>query len=199
MKANYRHYTLFVLAFLAFVATGLGYSYVRSQIFTQAVKAAELAKQVDVLEQKKKHEYDATTTYSRRPDQPALLTKYLISKEKVVDFIELIENIGTETSTEIDLTGIDSPEITKTAAVEANYSHMKAHIQIDGTWPNVLRAIALLEKIPYSVGYDNVSVSQEGEGDSSELSSKPATTTPATKRPTKKWHVTMDVKSLIIP
>src|SRR3954462_5984814 len=97
MYANRRHYILFILALIALAVSILGFVFLRQQIYHQAVLSADLIKQVASMEEEEKHERDINNVYAKLNAEKVVLKNAVVTKEGVVDFIEIFEKIGTDT------------------------------------------------------------------------------------------------------
>lgn len=195
MYANHRHYTLFVISFITFVVTVLGFAYIRNLVYTQSIQASQVTQEIKVIEEKRQHEQEVASAYSKFADEKNLLTSFIVPKDKVVDFIEAVEKIGADTSTKLELSGIDTQDLPKTLSTNPlnNFAHLKAHVTAVGTWPNIMRAITLLEHMHYSITFDNIHM----DVDNAPTPTDEASTTPKTK--VKNWSLSLDLKVLISP
>lgn len=196
MYANHRHFILLTLAFITFVVTTLGYAYVRSRIYTQAMNADQLAKENAVMEERNKHELEVTKVYDKLSDENASLTKHLVTQEKVVEFIEALEAMGSIASSTVELTAITPEEIIKTNKIENNYSHLKAHLEAAGQWSNLMRTLTLLENSPYSIVYDNIKLYADA---APEVVNPNDPNAQKQVRRQNNWRLTMDLKALVAP
>ncbi len=200
MHANHRHYILFIVAFVTFVVTALGYAYMREKVYTQAVTAANIIKEVKQLQDEKKHEQEVASAYSQFADDKALISGYVLSPDDVVHFIEAVEKIGVDTSTGIELSGIETQDVVRnsTNAGQLLFPHIKAHAAGRGTWANSMRALSLIEHLPYAVSFDNIHISVDGTGSGSpDLQTGPVGTT--TKSHANNWAISLDVRALGTP
>ncbi len=198
MYANHRHYILFTLAFVTFIVTALGYAYMRQRVYQQAVRSAELTKQVKLMEDKKKHDMDITKASSKLSEEQDIINSYIVPKDKIVDFIEVVEKIGNETSTKLELSSIATAEIVKGKKIEDNFTTLKARIDVVGTWANVMRAFTLIENLPFSLSVSNIKLN-EGSGSAALPEAAPiGTTTKAIVKQTKTWSLAFDIKVLIL-
>jgi hypothetical protein len=184
MYANHRHYILFVVALLTFIVTTLGYAYVRSRVYEQANNSAALLVQVSQMEEQKKREQDLSSFYSKMTEEQKQISGLVLNRERVVEFIEFIERIGSDTSTELELSNIQTNQIVKTAKIQDNFTTLRARVQVKGNWPNVMRALTLIENAPYGISLNNVRLNEMG--------SVSASTT------RKVWNLDMDIKVLTL-
>lgn len=206
MYANHRHYTLFTIALLTFIVTVGGYFYIRYRVYHQAIRSSELTREAKALEDKSKHALDITKTSTKLADEQTLVNSYIVPKDKIVDFLEAVEKIGTNTGTKLELTGINTTEIVKGKKIEDNFTSMKARVDIVGTWPNVMRAFSLIENMPYSLSLSTIRLA-EGSNSSDALVAESvqdssSTSTPVVKKVAatklKLWSLAFDIRVLIL-
>jgi Tfp pilus assembly protein PilO len=152
MYTNHRHYILLIFAIITLVVTVFGFIFLRKDIYERAGVAAEIVKEVNQIDEKNKREIDIANIYDKSSGQRNLLSSFLVSKEQIVNLIESIEQIGTDTSTNLELSGIVNQEVSKDNKV----STFQSHIEVQGSWSNVMRAFILIENMPYSVSLNNI-------------------------------------------
>jgi hypothetical protein len=164
MYTNHRHYILLIFAIITLAVTIFGFIFLRKDIYSRAVASIEIAREVNQIDEKNKREMDIANIYDKSSGQRNLLASFLISKEQIVDLIESIEQIGTDTSTNLELSGIVNQELSKDNKV----STFQAHVEVLGSWGNVMRALILTENIPYGVSLNNIRLIKSGESKSPE-------------------------------
>jgi hypothetical protein len=197
MYANHKHLILLALAVLAFVAAVSGFWYVRSRIYTQAIRANELEKENLEIEKKKKHELEVRDVYTKLTDDSSNLETNLVSKDAIVEFIEVLEKIGDDTSTTVTLSGIETENIVKTARIQDNFSHVTARLSASGDWSNLMRALHMLENSQFSITYDNVQLYVDAAPEVVDPSKTASSTKPVAKQ--NFWRLTMDLRALVAP
>jgi Tfp pilus assembly protein PilO len=198
MYANHRHYILFTLALITFIVASLGFGLLHDRVYKQSIQAGELMKEVKSLEDQKSHELEVKNAYSKIKEQRDRLNSFIVSKDKIVDFIEEVEKIGTQTSTDIEFSNPVTKEIVKGKKIEDNFTTMTARIDVEGTWPNMMRALTLIENLPYSLSLNNIRINVEKSTETAEDPAKLASSTPKTPIKAKIWTMVMDVKVLIL-
>jgi hypothetical protein len=196
MYANHRHYTLFVFAIAAFVASSFCFIYMREKIYTQATRAVEITSEVKQLEDQKAHDLEVKNAYAKTAEEQTQINSYIVPKDKIVDFIETVENVGTETSSSVQLSNIVTKEIVKGKKVEDNFTSMTAHVDALGTWPSLMRVLTLVENLPYSESISNMHITTDVGAEVPEDTH--ASTTPKTAPKAKTWNMGFDIKVLIL-
>lgn len=181
MYANRRHYILLIFAVAAFAVSVLGYAFLRSRVITQAEQAVKVSKSVAEMEEKKRRELDVASVYAKSAEERRLLASYVVSKDDIVDFIESVEKIGSDTSTSLEMSGI-ADETELELAGDAVLGHFKARLEASGTWTNVMRALILVEHMPYNIILNDVRLAENTESASS------------TKAKT--WRLSLDMRVL---
>lgn len=154
MYTNRRHYTLLIVAFAAIALTAVCYAVLYRAIESQSIFAQETLKALAAEDQKKQQAGDSASIYVKTADERARLDAAVLSQEKAVGFITAVEKIGTDTGTQLELSAISDEPI----AGEGNLGYFKGHISAKGSWADVMRALSLIENMPYGISFDNVHV-----------------------------------------
>lgn len=180
------------MACVTFAVTTTGFVYLRHRVYSQAAGSAVLLRDVETTEEKKKRELDVKNVYSMFTDERMRITTFVVSKEKAVTFIEAVEKIGTDTSTEVEISGLSTIEIVKTNKIKDNFTSLRTHLEVKGKWSNVMRAFTLIENMPYSISIDTIYLSEVS--DTAQPEPVGTSTSPAVSP--KIWKLTLDIKIL---
>ncbi len=156
-KIHSSHYILLMCAILTIVTVSFGYYFIYQRSITQARNAEEAQREVVIETDKKKHEQELLKLYADTAEDRELIASYVVPGDGIVDLIEKIEHIGAESGTDFELSGISSDDLS--AAAKGKIGHIRAHIETQGPWENVMRALMLIENLPYSVSINNVEIS----------------------------------------
>lgn len=160
MNINHRHYILLIFATLAILGSATGYILMYRESVIQA-RGSALAQAEVILENNKKlHEQELTAAYADSLSDRSRLSSFLVSEDEIVEFIESVEAIGASSGAEVEISGIDTEEIA--VKDEESFGHISAHLNISGTWVNVMRALILVENMPYSVSLNNIGLFSSG-------------------------------------
>lgn len=193
MKVNHRHYILIILAIGAFILSILVYVFVYRTVISQAKKSAELSLKVSQDSERKKHEEDLQSIYDNTSSDREKIKSFLISQDKVVNFIEEIEKIGKDTDTDLSISSINAEDLSAKAEGETGY--LTAIIETKGKWQNVMRAFELIENIPYSTSLNNVRL-EAGKVIPSGLQA-PSKSSTKEKITASDWVLSVEIKALM--
>jgi hypothetical protein len=147
MKINFKHYILVPIAILSLIASSLSYLYLYNFIVKKAEAYSDTLKKVELEKERKKNEQETVKMYVDTLSDRNRLGSFFVSEDKVIEFIESVEKIGPESSTAIELSSIKVEE-----------GHFRFHSEVKGSWTNVIRALILIENLPYSMSLDNVRI-----------------------------------------
>jgi len=171
MKMNHRHFVLIIFAAITIVVVCVVYFIIYKQTIVQAnhyVSANTELVNEDSIKQK---ETDLRSVYDDTKEQRDSLISFLISEDKAVTFIEMVEKVGSDSGTKLELGSIANVE-----------DILKANVTVAGSWTNVMTALQLLENLPVSSVIYNVNLNS-----SSEL-----------EKSTKIWTMTLNIEALTI-
>ena len=108
-------------------------------------------------------------------------------------FIERMETICKETVTEVQLSGIVT-EAVEGGKSGVKFSQIKADITATGSWTNIMRALILIENLPYGVSFSDVRL----ESESSDVESLPVGGKAPVVKKVKVWRLSLDIKIVAI-
>lgn len=173
MKANHRHYILLIVSILAAIAATVGYTALYYTITYHGKESSEVMSKQAIVNEKRQNVQLVSSLYEKTADERVRIAAHIVSQDKVVDFIETVEKIGTTTSSALVISAIDITE-----------GDFKARVELEGRWENLMRSLVLLENIPYTVSLNNIRIRKEvgiGEGAKSGM-----------------WKMSLDIKTPII-
>jgi len=173
MKMNHRHYVLLLIAIVTLIAVSVGYYVIYKQTKKQANYYVSASNEIDNEHSKKQVEIDMQKIHDDTKEERLRLNELIIKEENVVKFIELIEKVGEDSNTKLELS-----TITKES------EKVKAKIIASGTWGNVMMALGMLENLPLSTVISNLHLG----------------TTVLEEKDTKKtvvWNLSVDIETLI--
>lgn len=154
MNINHRHYVLLTVAFIVLLISAASYLLLYRSVVSQARQSSQILAEVTLESNKKLHERELTATYADTLSDRTRISGFVVSEEKIVPFIESVEKIGTDSGTDLEISAIGTE---KAAAQDTTgFGHIAAHLDIKGSWSNVMRALLLVENMPYSVTVNNV-------------------------------------------
>lgn len=89
-----------------------------------------------------------------------LLDHYFLSKDNLVEFISLVEQLAKDAGVKVGLDNVGEEE-----SENSQYLNLRMNISTSGSWSDVLRYIAMLENLPYVVKLDNFILQRSLDGD----------------------------------
>jgi hypothetical protein len=192
MHTNHRHYTLLLMAIVTTVVSVCVYLILHRTIVSQAKEATRAKAEELALQHEKQYETDINKTYTNSAEERAKISSYIVSQEKILDFIEAIEGIGTTTGASLDISDLDTGNFsTQSSALSSeSIENLKIHIEIHGSWVQVMQALMLLENIPYSLSLHNIQLIRLADETSATPLDKKISKTPL-------WKASIDIKTLI--
>jgi hypothetical protein len=130
----------------------MAYFLIRNQTIVQAIHYVNANKEIaneDIVKQK---EQELQKIHRDTDDERASLLGRLIKEDKAVYFIEMVEKVGVESSTKLELGSITTSDT----------GTLKANVTVSGSWQNVMTALVLLENLPISSKISNIDLSASG-------------------------------------
>jgi hypothetical protein len=91
-----------------------------------------------------------------------LIQTYLIPDSNTVSFIEEVEGVAKQSGASVSIASISADDLTSAAV--GTIGHIQAHISINGSWSQAMRALHIIEDMPYALTIDNVSAHALGGG-----------------------------------
>lgn len=162
MKPTSHHYIALIIAFIILVVSVAGYFFINTQVRAETagtaatfVKAAE--EQAAVA-----REESASSTLSSTALARTLLQTYLIPDNNAVSFIEEVEGVAKQSGAKVSIASITADDLT--AAPAGSIGRIQAHISVNGSWPDAMRALHIIEDLPYALTIDNVTANAIGGG-----------------------------------
>ena len=153
MKPSYKHYSALGIAFAIFVASIGGYVFMYFSVNSQAVNTAQAERDVNSAQDIAAKQQGTINILKATDADRAMLSSFVLSSDQTVSFIEQIEGVSKQSGATVTLVSISSDGTT-----------LHAHINIQGQWTNVLRAMHIIENFPYSLSMDNVRLGVIGKG-----------------------------------
>lgn len=152
MHTNHRHHILLILAFFAIIGSVCAYVVLHNVIKSQSIRAHDGLHELTVTDEKKKREADTASLYAKTTLEREYLTRVVLPKENIIDFIQLLEQTAIDVGVELELSGVTDESVISPDKI----GYFKGHIEINGAWSNVMRALIMIENIPYSVAISDV-------------------------------------------
>jgi hypothetical protein len=121
-----------------------------------------------------------TSLYVDTTDSRQTVKKSVITENSIVDLIMAIEGIGSATNGKLAISSIDN-----LVAIESSTNKsVGIKIQFTGSWSSAMKALLLIENLPYPVKIERVSL-----GMSETIGATPG----------KSWTLNVDTRVLVFP
>ncbi|MDE2188804.1 MAG: hypothetical protein KGJ35_03715 [Patescibacteria group bacterium] len=159
-KLKSQHYILLFVSILTVCVAAISYNFLYHQALSKAEAAAVAEAKVasmaaTSIEEKKTAEIFATTATER-----SQLSDSMVSEGNAVPFIDSVEGIAAKSGATISLSSLSSG--TDSASSHAT---VLASVTIRGSWQNALRALELLENLPYAISMQNLNLTETNSSD----------------------------------
>ncbi len=189
MHINQKQLVLLILAVFTIIITIVVDIFFYRSIVSRAIRSSSMAKEVSLETSKKVREKELKADYKKSELERGRISTFIISQDKLVTFIEGLEEIGVTTGTEVNLSSISS--ITTSPVGE-----FRARIDISGSWDGVMKALTLVENIPYSISINNLKLNQSSDTGTGELMKVPSGTQTKTSSKNRTWKLSFDMGAL---
>lgn len=197
MKIGHKHYILLIMSILAFVVSGTAYFIMYKNIVKQGTITSKAHAELQYQNEMKKHEEDLVELYNNSEKDRQNINSIIISEDKIVDFIEAVENIGKQSGTDITISSINKENKDSKDTKLKNFNignTITAKIDAKGSFASIMKSLVLLENIPYQVYLNNVVITTDvsdnvGNGDIVVSTKKKIATN-------SKWSMSLQIKAL---
>jgi Tfp pilus assembly protein PilO len=176
-KLRSQHYILLVLSVLAIFASAAAYFFMYNDAMKKAQEEANVQASVKAASKHAVEVENMKTIYDETAANRALLPSFLVSAGNAVPFIDAVEAIGPESGSTVSISSLSS-------GTDSNSSLevVTATISAVGTWQNVMRAVEMIEDMPYAISVKNLHLDVLSSSDSSAAAPH--------------WTATMDISVL---
>ncbi|MDO8430677.1 MAG: hypothetical protein Q7S72_01660 [Candidatus Taylorbacteria bacterium] len=171
MKIGQRHYILIILAIASIATTIYGYIFIYRKTITQAEHYVHANKEFENEDIKKQSGEELLKIYNSSKESRARLKTFFVDSDKIVDFIEMVENVGVGSNTKLEISSITNDE-----------NKVVAKIGARGSWSGVITTLSLLENLPLSVSLSNIKLNTTSDSD----------------KEAHEWNLSLDIEAIII-
>ncbi len=154
MKINYRHYILIFFAILSIFISSASYLFLYNRSIKQSYNYLVTKKEFENEDNRKQGEQGLIKVYNSTKETRSKLNSFLVHEDKIVDFIEMVEKIGLDSDTKLELSSINNVD-----------GVIKANISAKGLWSNNMTALYLIENLPININIKNVRMNSLDESD----------------------------------
>jgi hypothetical protein len=113
-------------------------------ILSQTLNAEDMARKVLEATKQKERENELKKMVQENSDARSMLSLLLVPKDDIVGFIEKIEGVGVLSGAEVTLSSINAE------------AELKANIEAKGSWANVMRAVGIIENMPFRIAISDL-------------------------------------------
>lgn len=197
MKIGHKHYILLIMSILAFIVSVTAYFIMYKNIVKQGSVTSKAHAELQYQNEMKKHEEDLVQLYNNSEKDRQNINSIIISEDKIVDFIEAVENIGKQSGVEITISSINKENKDSKDAKLKNFNignTITARVDAKGSFASIMKSLVLLENMPYQVYLNNILITTDatdsvGNGDINVPIKKKTSTN-------NKWSLSLQVKAL---
>jgi hypothetical protein len=158
---NSSHYLALAVSAGILACSVLVFAFVYYQVGVQMGNTTAAYSQVSQAQSQEDQASQVVATISQTAAERAQLQSFFVGDSQTVGFITQIENTGTESGgAVVTIATISDDDLSAEATGTTGFIH--AHIDIIGTWPQAMRALHLLESLPYGESIDNVRATPSG-------------------------------------
>ncbi|MFA6554560.1 MAG: hypothetical protein WCS89_03565 [Candidatus Paceibacterota bacterium] len=154
------------LSLVIFTGAVYGYMYYMVDVFLDRIVEAQTTSNSLILT--KSQEQSFLESYKSTASRWKSLPNYFVDSGHVVNFIEVIEALGTESGSKVSISSIDSDNLDGAPLGKEGVLSMR--ITIQGSWSSVMRALSLTETLPYKISIDEIKANTSNESGSTPAS-----------------------------
>ncbi len=155
---NSNHYLALAVSGCIFICSVLAFWFVYGQVGVQMRNSSAAYGQIAQAQLQEVQARQIVDTLSDTQVERDLLSSFFVSDAQTVGFISQIENVGKEAGkATVTIASISDDDLS--AAAMGTTGSIHAHINIQGTWPDAMRAFHLVESLPYGESINNVRAS----------------------------------------
>ncbi len=152
MKTNHLSLLILAITVTIFVASIYGYLYYKITVSGQKISEAQYV--IESAKLAKEREKSFLDRYTSTAPKWASLQDFFVHSDKVVDFIEVIESLSSQSKSTVTISSIDADNLDNAAVGKEGLIRVK--INAKGSWVSVMRALSLVEVLPYKMSINNV-------------------------------------------
>ena len=152
-KLKSQHYLLLILSILAVLVAVAAYIFMYKDAIKKAEAESILESDVSAASKQTVDNKNMSATYESTAASRALLPEFLVSSDDAVPFIDAVEDVGQTTGAKVSISTLSS-----SATSGSSNQTITATISVTGTWANVMRAVEMIENMPYAVSVKSISI-----------------------------------------
>jgi hypothetical protein len=152
-KLRSQHYLLLILSFLTLFAAVVAYVFMYKDAVIKAEEADAIKTAVSVADKHTLEAENMKIIYNNTVSDRALVPSFLVSVDDAVPFIDAVEAIGPATGVTLSISSLSSG--TDNAS---SHGIVTATISAVGNWTNVMRAVQMVENMPYAISIKSINM-----------------------------------------
>ncbi len=192
MKSKNGHKLLLVFAFLVMVFVAGLYAYMYYMIDVSITKVSNLRATIEASDLNRVREQSFLEAYQATAAKWVRLPEFFVPSGQIVEFIEAVESLGKESGSKVTLSSLDADNLD--SATPGKQGKVKVHVNAQGSWSAVMKALTLAETLPYAISVNNFRASVGGDLER-ETRAKASTTKEVSK---KNWNLSFDLEAKMI-
>ena len=148
---------LILISFAALLVSGALYAYLYHDTLALTEHAIGARASVADAAERQKQSRDILALAASTAASRARLSGLFVPSDDAVAFIQSIESIGAASGANVALSAIAASPLD--TAKPGTIGTISAHVTASGSWSNVMRAVELLEALPYHSSVDKMALS----------------------------------------
>lgn len=129
--------------------------FISSDIYVRNKNISTIAGLIEAKTAENLEERSLRSILTNTQDDRERIDSYVLSDDKVVEFLETIESLGPMSSTKVVTSSVNIDESNKAHSSTTGFLNMQ--INVRGSWENVMHFISLIENLPYKITIKKVS------------------------------------------
>ena len=152
MKPTTHHYLAFSISAAVFCVSIAGYIFLYYSINNQVIKTTNAEATVTLQERMAIKQKNISNSLNTTANDRALIESFILSGKDTLKFIEQIEGLSAISGATVSLASISTDTLS-----------FHGHINIQGSWSTSMKALHLIESLPYSLMIQNVRLTTQGK------------------------------------
>jgi len=149
-----KHSLFLIMAVLVTIFEVVAYGYMYRMVGVSLEHAVKSQTSADVLAMNKEREKSFLEAYKSTATKWSSLPQFFVDSSRVVDFIEAVESLSAISGSKVTIMTIDADNLD--GAPVGKEGVIRTRIDVEGTWPAVMRDLSLAEALPYKISINNV-------------------------------------------
>lgn len=160
MNKNSRHTILLVTSIvitIILITIGL---LLYQRISTYRSDIGRLSGEIEIAARQEEGAKKLLKDFKDTEDSRAALVSYFVSDDKIVNFIQVLEATGPKVGAQAEIMSLDAED--STGKEKGTVTSARIRLEVRGSWSTVLRYVMAVERLPYVVAINNLSLRNLG-------------------------------------